>query len=242
MGVWDNLKDRLKMGGNARPNGRYDEYDEYGDYDPDYDEAYPIEVDPDRAATPLVSMYDIRSQRLPLNDNNDPARDRIKQGAVYPRGQRPADNGEEAEMLRSSLLYKQDNSLVNLHHERLSYESQGSTESLHVPQFNMPGEASIETDYRTRAISTVAIPRGKRQLVRLKPLNYAEIEAVAPALRKGDAVVLDLTAVRPELAKRLLDFAFGVTSAFAGTVDRHEDRIYVLTTRSPLTDVEKAQL
>jgi cell division inhibitor SepF len=73
-------------------------------------------------------------------------------------------------------------------------------------------------------------------------MAYADAEQVAQELRRGVVVVLDIRPTRPELAKRILDFSFGVASALEGQVDRYIDRVYIFTRNSPLTDEERASI
>jgi cell division inhibitor SepF len=84
--------------------------------------------------------------------------------------------------------------------------------------------------------------RSHRRIERIHPVTYADAEQVARELRKGVVVVLDLKATRPELAKRILDFSFGVASALEGQVDRFADRVYVFTRNGPLTDEERLDI
>ncbi|MDR1184741.1 MAG: cell division protein SepF [Coriobacteriales bacterium] len=82
--------------------------------------------------------------------------------------------------------------------------------------------------------------RVHRRIEHIRPMTYADAEQVAQELKKGILVVLDLRSTRPELAKRILDFSFGVASALEGQVDRHIDRVYIFTRNGPLTDEERA--
>jgi cell division inhibitor SepF len=82
--------------------------------------------------------------------------------------------------------------------------------------------------------------RVHRRVEHIRPMTYADAEQVAQELKKGVLVVLDLRSTRPELAKRILDFSFGVASALEGQVDRHIDRVYIFTRNGPLTDEERA--
>ena len=59
------------------------------------------------------------------------------------------------------------------------------------------------------------------------PSAYADVEKVANAAKAGKSVVLDLKSTKPDLAKRILDFSFGVASALNGTVDKVADRVFV---------------
>jgi cell division inhibitor SepF len=82
--------------------------------------------------------------------------------------------------------------------------------------------------------------RVHRRIEHIRPMTYADAEQVAQELKKGVLVVLDLRSTRPELAKRILDFSFGVASALEGQVDRHVDRVYIFACNGPLTDEERA--
>jgi cell division inhibitor SepF len=84
--------------------------------------------------------------------------------------------------------------------------------------------------------------RVHRRIEHIRPMTYADAEQVAQELRRGSVVVLDLRPTRPELAKRILDFSFGVASALEGQVDRHVDRVYVFTRNGPLTNEERASI
>ncbi|MDR1083171.1 MAG: cell division protein SepF [Coriobacteriales bacterium] len=84
--------------------------------------------------------------------------------------------------------------------------------------------------------------RVHRRIEHIRPMSYGDAEQVALELKKGVVVVLDLRTTRPELAKRILDFSFGVASALEGQVDRHLDRVYAFSRNGPLTDEERAAI
>jgi len=259
MSIWDNIKGRF---GKKQPD--YDEYDDY--YDDDYyDDGYGDDgyhnspSERSGANSPLVSMTDIRSQ--PINDRGAGSReDRIPMPVVRERRSSTAVTGlaeTDSEAFRDSLARSSENSLVQLHSGRMQMEANA------VPEFNVSDIAGqrATSAYLSTSASTVQqagvsrystplarsnagapIPRGPRQLEHVKPASYADAENISISLRRGAAVVLDLTDVRPELAKRILDFSFGVTSAFEGQVDRYADRVYVLTRNGALTEAERAMI
>lgn len=81
-----------------------------------------------------------------------------------------------------------------------------------------------------------------RSLTVLKPASYGEVERVAKALKAGDAVVLALRNTPDNLAKRILDFSFGVSSALDASVDCVADKVFVITRGAGLTDAERMNL
>lgn len=81
-----------------------------------------------------------------------------------------------------------------------------------------------------------------RSLTVLKPASYAEVERIAKALKAGDAVVLALRNTPDNLAKRILDFSFGVSSALDASVDCVADKVFVITRGAGLSDAERMNL
>lgn len=81
-----------------------------------------------------------------------------------------------------------------------------------------------------------------RSLTVLKPASYGEVERVAKALKAGDVVVLALRNTPDNLAKRILDFSFGVSSALDASVDCVADKVFVITRGAGLTEVERMNL
>ncbi len=81
-----------------------------------------------------------------------------------------------------------------------------------------------------------------RSFTVLKPINYGEVERIAKALKAGDAVVLALRSTPDSLSKRILDFAFGVSSALDASVDCVADKVFVITRGAALSDTEKTSL
>lgn len=76
----------------------------------------------------------------------------------------------------------------------------------------------------------------------IKPASYGEVEKVAKALKAGDAVVLALKSTPDELAKRVLDFSFGVSSALDASVDCIADKVFVIARGAALSEAERASL
>jgi cell division inhibitor SepF len=285
MGIWDNLKSRLHIGGSSE----YDEYDdyEYDSYHDAYHDAYHDTInnvypsdpsggyhdDGTRAQdeyspthSPLVNMTDIRSQPVQLSRGAGSREDRIPMPTVRERRPSASVTGlaaDDSEAFRDSLARSPQNSLPQLHTERIQLEANA------VPEFEVPGSSSAHratvaslsdtatsqpalltqppgapryNGGTTRSNAGAPIPRGPRTIEHLRPQSYSDAEEISICLRQGAAVVLDLTNVRPELAKRILDFSFGVTSAFEGQVDRYADRVYILTRNGALSDDERRQI
>ena len=61
------------------------------------------------------------------------------------------------------------------------------------------------------------------------PGSYADVEKIANAAKAGKSVVLDVTGTQNDLAKRILDFTFGVASALNLNVDKADERVFVIS-------------
>ena len=81
-----------------------------------------------------------------------------------------------------------------------------------------------------------------RTLKVIKPVAYNDAEAIATALKLGDAVVLCLTGTPDALAKRILDFSFGVASALDANVECVGNKVFALTRINELSEAERSYL
>lgn len=73
----------------------------------------------------------------------------------------------------------------------------------------------------------------------VRPKIYADVEKIANAAKAGKSVVLDVADTKPALAKRILDFSFGVASALNQNVDKAADRVFVISKGSKMLNEEE---
>ena len=81
-----------------------------------------------------------------------------------------------------------------------------------------------------------------RTLKVVAPGAYNDAEAVSTALKLGNAVVLNLAATPDALAKRILDFSFGVASALDANVECVGNKVFALTRIDEFTEAERSYL
>ncbi|MFN8127397.1 MAG: cell division protein SepF [Candidatus Nanopelagicales bacterium] len=78
-------------------------------------------------------------------------------------------------------------------------------------------------------------PAGSRRIeavydvVRMTPHAYADIKGVAESYRSGDVVSMDLARLTSDDAKRMIDFASGLTFGLSGTIERLGGKVFLLT-------------
>ncbi len=75
------------------------------------------------------------------------------------------------------------------------------------------------------------------------PKSFNDAQQVADKFKEGVPVILNLQGTETELAKRLIDFASGLTYALDGGMQRIADKVFMLTPRNvEISAEERARL
>ncbi|MDY0087440.1 MAG: cell division protein SepF [Coriobacteriia bacterium] len=62
-----------------------------------------------------------------------------------------------------------------------------------------------------------------------EPRTFTEAQSIADRFKSGTPVIMNLTMTQPDLAKRLIDFASGLTYGLDGGLQKISDRVFMLT-------------
>ena len=81
-----------------------------------------------------------------------------------------------------------------------------------------------------------------REITLLQPVSYDDVASVARSVRLGNIVVLSLRSTDSALAKRVLDFSFGVASALDAKVDCVANKTFVIVQGRDLSLEERHRL
>lgn len=200
--------------------------------------------------SPLVTQSDVRSQQ-PRRGATEQPHDRIPVPVTRQRPplQAARPNPQDDLLAFKGGLARTPNSFAQLHDERLRLEDSGKIVPLS-SRMALSKESTGElypvgspSGYGyDRGVSAQARPQIHRRVEHIRPITYADAEEIAVELKKGSVVVLDLRTTRPDLAKRILDFAFGAASALEGQVERHIDRVYLFTSNGAVQDGERTAI
>ncbi|MDI3388827.1 cell division protein SepF [Streptomyces sp. B-S-A8] len=90
-----------------------------------------------------------------------------------------------------------------------------------------PGEAWV-TDPRVRAAGEQAEETGRR-IGTIAPDGFRDARAIGELFRDGVPVIINLTSMDPGDAKRVVDFAAGLTFGLRGSIERVATRVFLLT-------------
>lgn len=268
--VFSGLKSRLGFSNDSYEQysdeeygGGYEEFEEYGEgYDAEVDDvgsqgsasygsSYSSPYDPSSrmsytsrrssgvSSPPLVSFNDVKARtQLPDSLLRDP--------------------------LATRPSYSSDRTMVeasNLHHpsspngRAAAAASQNSaTGTERSIRSDVTGQASSSSSTAASSASSSYDPYDayagrsagshipSRSLKIIRPLQYGDVESVAKAIKAGDAVILALASTPEALAKRVLDFSFGVASALDASVDCVSAKVFAITRNGALTQAEKTNL
>jgi cell division inhibitor SepF len=80
-------------------------------------------------------------------------------------------------------------------------------------------------------------PQVKMHIV--EPRSYGEAQNIADRFKQGTPVIMNLTMSDPDLSKRLIDFASGLTYGLDGGLQKVSDKVFMLTPAN--VDVSDAQ-
>ncbi|MBM9506088.1 cell division protein SepF [Actinacidiphila acididurans] len=84
------------------------------------------------------------------------------------------------------------------------------------------------TDPRVRVASEAAHEQGNR-IATVTPDGFRDARGIGELFRDGVPVIVNLTAMDPSDAKRVVDFAAGLTFGLRGSIERVANRVFLLT-------------
>ncbi|MGW2329423.1 cell division protein SepF [Streptomyces sp. NPDC001700] len=90
-----------------------------------------------------------------------------------------------------------------------------------------PGDAWV-TDPRVRVADQAAQDQGTR-IATVTPDGFRDARGIGEMFREGIPVIVNLTTMEPADAKRVVDFAAGLTFGLRGSIERVANRVFLLT-------------
>ncbi|MFH0245036.1 cell division protein SepF [Streptomyces sp. HK10] len=84
------------------------------------------------------------------------------------------------------------------------------------------------TDPRVRVTAETAQDQGTR-IATVTPDGFRDARGIGELFREGIPVIVNLTAMEPADAKRVVDFAAGLTFGLRGSIERVATRVFLLT-------------
>ncbi|NTU71751.1 MAG: cell division protein SepF [Coriobacteriia bacterium] len=77
----------------------------------------------------------------------------------------------------------------------------------------------------------------------VEPKSFTEAQAIADKFKQGTPVIMNMAMTSPDLAKRLLDFASGLTYGLDGGLQKVSDKVFMLTPHNvDVSDADRRRL
>ncbi|MET9294622.1 cell division protein SepF [Streptomyces sp. NPDC003077] len=89
------------------------------------------------------------------------------------------------------------------------------------------GQAWV-TDVRARPADEAA-PEQPTRIATVTPESFRDARGIGELFREGVPVIVNLTSMEPADAKRVVDFAAGLTFGLRGSIERVATRVFLLT-------------
>jgi cell division inhibitor SepF len=99
--------------------------------------------------------------------------------------------------------------------------------------------ADEEPAARTRSLRPVGNGGADVRVHLVTPVSFNEAQEVADRFKQGVPVILNLQTTEGELAKRLIDFASGLTYALDGGMQKIAEKTFLLTPRNVEVSAEE---
>lgn len=130
---------------------------------------------------------------------------------------------------------------------RPSYESPYSTGTTGVkrvdrgPDLDRARGGSLTSVPTGPASVTQVAPQVKMHIV--EPKSFSEAQSIADKFKQGTPVIMNLSMTSPDLAKRLLDFASGLTYGLDGGLQKVSEKVFMLTPHNvQVSDADRRRL
>lgn len=77
----------------------------------------------------------------------------------------------------------------------------------------------------------------------VEPKSFTEAQAIADKFKQGTPVIMNMASTSPELAKRLIDFASGLTYGLDGGLQKVSEKVFMLTPHNvDVSDADRRRL
>lgn len=111
------------------------------------------------------------------------------------------------------------------------------------PDLDRARGASPLRSVPTGPSSASAAPPANMKMHIIEPKSFTEAQSIADKFKKGTPVIINLAMTQPDLAKRLLDFASGLTYGLDGGLQRISDKVFMLSPHNiEVSDAQRRQL
>lgn len=130
-----------------------------------------------------------------------------------------------ANPLRKTMVY------LGLADEDYEYEQQGPAAPVApVPvRESQAGRAPVTPLRRATPVRAAAAPAEMNEILTVHPRQYKDAQLIAENFREGIPVIMNLSQMSEPDARRLIDFASGLSQGLYGKIERVTNKVFLLS-------------
>ena len=95
------------------------------------------------------------------------------------------------------------------------------------PAASAPGRAPVTPLRKPTAVRHA--PSGMNEILTVHPRHYKDAQAIAESFREGVPVIINLSQMSEPEARRLIDFASGLSMGLYGKIERVTNKVFLLS-------------
>lgn len=103
-----------------------------------------------------------------------------------------------------------------------------------------PGRAPV-TPLRRPVATRHAAPSGMNEILTVHPRQYRDAQVIAESFREGVPVIMNLSQMSEPDARRLIDFASGLSQGLYGKIERVTNKVFLLSPEHVAVSGEQAE-
>ena len=145
--------------------------------------------------------------------------------------------------LRKTMVY------LGLADEELEYDQAPETHPAHSAPAAPAQPVAVPTANRApvtplrRATPTKAVPvNDMNEILTVHPRQYKDAQVIAESFREGVPVIINLSQMTEPDARRLIDFASGLSQGLYGKIERVTNKVFLLSPAHVAVSGESAEL
>ena len=97
------------------------------------------------------------------------------------------------------------------------------------PAAAAPAKATVTALPRRSAIRDRTAPSEMNEILTVHPRQYKDAQAIAESFREGVPVIINLSQMTEADARRLIDFASGLSQGLYGKIERVTNKVFLLS-------------
>jgi cell division inhibitor SepF len=139
-----------------------------------------------------------------------------------------------ANPLRKTMVY------LGLADEELDYEEPAQAQAAHpAPQ---PAATRAPVTPLRRASGPRPAPAEMNEILTVHPRQYRDAQVIAESFREGIPVIINLSQMSETDARRLVDFASGLSQGLYGKIERVTNKVFLLSPAHIAVSGEQAEI